>query len=254
MEIKKIASVLALYAGISFSALSYQVSAKQENPFYFSPKNTELHAIVSDKPQYYPYFISKAKKQFGNDIEFIVNGTFFDVQSGKSIGKIVESHQRITNGIWEGGVDLIDYGGLFVIDDTINPVFNPKFRMGGFAWLVKNHIPNYELSYYRNIDFYSARRRTAFGVDYNGNLLVYFATLDIKEMAKRMDEFDCKNAVVGDGGSSALVYGYGKFKAFPARKLKSVVVGVRKTDYSNCIMAFIKNVVEGLELSGFRRR
>ncbi|HLD89369.1 MAG TPA: phosphodiester glycosidase family protein [Candidatus Nanoarchaeia archaeon] len=250
--IKKIASMLALYAGISFGLMTYPASSRQNDFVYHSsPKKIELRAVVSDKLQYYPYFVREAKKQFGSNIEFIVNSTFFDVYSGKSIGKIVDSHKRITNGIWRGGVDLIACDDLFIISDTVNEKFDTKFRMGGLAWLVKDHRPIHEISYNRNIDPYSARKRTAFGVDDKGNLLVYYGTMNLESIARRMDDLDCKDAVVNDGGSSAFFYVTGEIKNKPHRQLKSVIVGVKKP-HKDGVSHYLLNVVGGLDSFGFR--
>ena len=215
---------LTAYLFAGYLLFASPSDAKLHITHEFTPKETKPVAIVANTTDSASNLIRRAEKYYGKkNIEFAINGTYF--AKGKSVGRIVNNGRQITNGISKhGGAFIYDdsFHGMLDIVDADKIQYTPEFMQDGLVPL----IPEYSMSG-RRID-QRPRMRQIIGIKKDGNGVIIYETTTPKGARDIAERYNFVEAAMGDGGSSALLYKKGHYALKPARKLKSIIVGVKK--------------------------
>ncbi|MEK6852917.1 MAG: phosphodiester glycosidase family protein [Nanoarchaeota archaeon] len=201
--------------------------------YEFSPRRTAIESDVSKKPQRFYHFISKAREEYGDSLEFLIAASFYDRRSGNSVGRIVNDYNVLANGSFSGGSSLVYSANELKILQTTDLGTLKMYHtaVGGLVGLVSDGRISTGWKG-RNVDARSTRPRSALGIRKNGNALLVLGNASIGKIARIMQELKCEDAVYLDSGSARAFY---------------YIDGNKHITHNNG--ALVKSVIEGRKIN-----
>lgn len=202
--------------GHPYKPYATEINGKSVLIYEFSQKDIAIDFITPKKPKSFGYFIENAKHKYGNKLEFVTTGAFYDM-GGKRKRK--HKRQKYLDGslCYNGDIEITEKGK------------EKGEYLGGFPFLIKEEKPTNKILKTR-INPYKTGARSAIGIKKDGNILLFFTDSRIPELQEIGKELKCEYSLYPDSGNSRAFYAAGKIykRDNPHRLLGNVIVGYRK--------------------------
>ena len=158
---------------------------------------------------------------------FMTAGSFYDTETGKSIGKLIKDSNVLTNGIeLEKGFNLVwEKGAVYIwSNNELNEFYRennkwPQTSIGGLA-LILPYIEAREIRPKDNIE------RTSYGIREDGTVIVIHFIGTIKALQKKLISLGAVKAVQVDSGSHGVCLMKEWIPYLSYGKMKSLIIGI----------------------------